>query len=95
MIVRCIFGQFYAHSYIFKRGWIDRTKQRIPTYDEIVDSSRSSKRKMSELCDDESGSEERNDGLDVEHGPTLSDEEDFDELVDAFETSYNFRFEEP
>ena len=50
---------------------------------------------MSELCDDESGSEERNDELDVEHGPTLSDEEDFDELVDAFETSYNFRFEEP
>ena len=86
---------FYAHSYIFKRGWIDHTKQRIPTYDEIVDSSTSSKRKKSKLHDDDGPrSKERNDEVE-EHGPTLSDEEDFDELVDAFETSYNFRFEEP
>jgi len=84
-------------SYIFNRGWIDRTKQRIPTYDEIVDSSKTSRRKKSKLRDhDGSDSEERNNRMEErEHGPTLSDEEEFDDLVDAFETSYNFRFEEP
>ncbi|KIM64022.1 hypothetical protein SCLCIDRAFT_1213853 [Scleroderma citrinum Foug A] len=83
-------------DYIFNRGWIDRTKQRIPTYDEIVDSSKPSRRKKSKLRDHGgSDSEERSDEMEGEIGPTLSDEEDFDDLVDAFETSYNFRFEEP
>ncbi|KAI6115988.1 KRI1-like family C-terminal-domain-containing protein [Pisolithus sp. B1] len=72
-------------NYIFNRGWIDRTNRRIPTYAEIVESSKPSKSTLGVE------SETR----DEEHEPTLSDEESFDDLVDAFESSYNFRFEEP
>ncbi|KAG6331753.1 hypothetical protein ID866_7334 [Astraeus odoratus] len=87
----------FLMNYIFNRGWVDHSKQRIPTYNEIVDSSGSSKVGKTTLhngdgdSDVEAGDERGQAG----HGPTLSDEETFDDLADAFETSYNFRFEEP
>ncbi|KAI5986902.1 KRI1-like family C-terminal-domain-containing protein [Pisolithus albus] len=75
----------FLMNYIFNRGWIDRTNRRIPTYAEIVDSSRPSKSTFG-------GDSETKD---EEHEPTFSDEESFEDLADAFESSYNFRFEEP
>ncbi|KAI6168731.1 KRI1-like family C-terminal-domain-containing protein [Pisolithus thermaeus] len=72
-------------NYIFNRGWIDRTNRRIPTYAEIVDSSNPSKSTLGVESETKDEENER----------TFSDEESFDDLVDAFESSYNFRFEEP
>lgn len=72
-------------NYIFNRGWIDRTNRRIPTYAEIVNSSKPSKSTLNVESETK----------DEEQGPTFSDEESFDDLADAFESSYNFRFEEP
>ena len=68
----------------------------MPTYNEIVaSSSKQSKRKpdSSPVNPDNNGG--INETSDNEHLATLSDENSFDDLVDAFETSYNFRFEEP
>lgn len=72
----------------------------MPTYDEIVESSsKSSKRKTAKSLADPDGSDAIGQNLHDEpgeaHGTTLSDEDNFDDLADAFETSYNFRFEEP
>ncbi|KAI6046421.1 KRI1-like family-domain-containing protein [Pisolithus marmoratus] len=75
----------FLMNYIFNRGWIDRTNRRIPTYAEIVDSSKPSTSTLGVG----SGAGDK------AQGPTFSDEESFDDLVDAFESSYNFRFEEP
>ena len=85
-----------SRSYIFNRGWIDRSNRRVPTYNEIVGfSSRQSKRKpvVSQTEPDSDG--EVDQSSDADRGATLSDENSFDDLADAFETSYNFRFEEP
>ena len=87
-------------SYIFNRGWVDKSNRRVPTYNEIVESSsKSSKQRLAKPQADLDGS----DGIDWNsdnekreaQGTTLSDEDSFDDLADAFETSYNFRFEEP
>lgn len=68
----------------------------MPTYHEIVESSskqskkKSAKSRADSDVDQNPDNDERKAG-----GGTLSDEESFDDLADAFETSYNFRFEEP
>jgi protein KRI1 len=82
---------------------MDHSSRRVPTYNEITNlSSKSSKRKStrSQPNPDLDGSGEESEGAEQggEGGGqvgTLSDEEAFDDLADAFETSYNFRFEEP
>ncbi|KAG8221253.1 KRI1-like family-domain-containing protein [Butyriboletus roseoflavus] len=90
----------FLMNYIFNRGWVDKSNRRVPTYNEIVESSsKSSKRGSTKIQADSDGS----DGIDRSsvnekgeaQGTTLSDEDAFDDLADAFETSYNFRFEEP
>lgn len=78
------------HSYILNRGWIDKTAQRLPTYKEIT-SSRKGKGKAGAGSDSE-GSGSESDG--AESRPSL-EEDDFDEVAERFESSYNFRFEEP
>lgn len=83
-------------SYIFNRGWIDQSDRRVPTYNEIVEPSlKQSKRKLARSQVD-SDVDQNSDGDKREaQGATLSDEDAFDDLADAFETSYNFRYEEP
>lgn len=70
-------------SYILNRGWIDRSAKRVPTYKDIT--------KHGML-------EPKGDLMDVdeaEHEGSLDDEDEFEDIVDRFESSYNFRFEEP
>jgi protein KRI1 len=66
-------------SYILNRGWIDKEKKAVPTYEDIVGRERG---------EDESDDEDSPWGK-------IDEEEDFDDKADEFETEYNFRFEEP
>ena len=66
------------------RGWIDRSQKRLPTYKEVT----TSKGKERAHEDDSEAEAES-------AGNASLDEDDFDDVVDRFESSYNFRFEEP
>ncbi|KAJ6590018.1 KRI1-like family C-terminal-domain-containing protein [Mycena vulgaris] len=82
--------QDFLVNYILNRGWIDRSSKRVPTYGEVTSQSKKGKAKAQpDDADDadDSGSE---------GGPEDDDEEEevFDDIVDRFESSYNFRFEE-
>lgn len=83
------------HSYILNRGWIDRSSKRIPTYGEITGSRKSNGKSKeqastSEKEGDTDGSDPEVDGADLQ-----SDDDEFDDIAERFESSYNFRFEEP
>ena len=78
------------------RGWIDRSANHIPTYGEVL----SSKTKLKDKANPESSSTDSRIGPVDKGGRTLPacselDDDDFEEIVDRFESSYNFRFEEP
>ncbi|KAJ7072840.1 Krr1-domain-containing protein [Mycena amicta] len=73
--------QEFLVNYILNRGWIDRSKKRLPTYKEITSSKKKGKAKA----------EQDNDAQDSDDS---EEEEIFDDIVDRFESSYNFRFEE-
>lgn len=81
-----IFGpQLTPLSYILNRGWIDQESSAVPTYDQIVGRP---------VEDKESDDEAEAEAGDEPWG-AIDDEDDFDEKAEAFETEYNFRFEEP
>ncbi|KAG6892027.1 hypothetical protein C0993_005131 [Termitomyces sp. T159_Od127] len=82
-------------NYILNRGWIDRSAKHIPTYGEITSKGKDKKKKKNDegteaVSDDEGNHSEAHPTEDPE-----VDEDDFEEIVDRFESSYNFRFEEP
>ncbi|KAG0708658.1 KRI1-like family C-terminal-domain-containing protein [Suillus ampliporus] len=82
--------QEFLMNYILNRGWIDKSARRLPTYKEIV-KPKSTKGKAKDSVDEselEAPDDEQGDAADEE-------DDDFEEIADAFETSYNFRFEEP
>ncbi|KAG1739083.1 KRI1-like family C-terminal-domain-containing protein [Suillus paluster] len=92
--------QEFLMNYILNRGWIDKSARRLPTYKEIVKpTSKKGKAKDSVAESDlEASDDGRGDATDGEqhvHEEIMDDDDDFVEIADAFETSYNFRFEEP
>lgn len=87
---------YESRSYIINRGWIDRSAKRIPTYNEITSSKKAKNKKAEEdgessASGSRSGSEAEEEGTDDE----LDKDEEFEDVNDVFESSYNFRFEEP
>lgn len=89
------------HSYILNRGWIDRSAKRLPTYTEITSTrNRKTKSKAKGPGHDEgsttdsSGRPSESEADGGSHN-MIEDEDEFDDVVDVFESSYNFRFEEP
>ncbi|KAJ4483775.1 KRI1-like family C-terminal-domain-containing protein [Lentinula aciculospora] len=88
-------AQEFLMNYILNRGWIDRSANRVPTYREVVSPKSQGKRKV---IDETEGAEDENPEEDKDiHAVSNSevDEEEFEDIVDRFESSYNFRFEEP
>ena len=81
-------------SYILNRGWIDRSIKHIPTYGEITSTNFKKKNKEGEDIESSFSDEENDPEALPTEDPDL-DEDDFEEIVDRFESSYNFRFEEP
>ncbi|KAF8311870.1 hypothetical protein DL93DRAFT_2060627 [Clavulina sp. PMI_390] len=75
--------QEFLLNYIFNRGWIDRESRHLPTYTDVTgrQSGSISKKEEAEAAEDEV--------------PDVDELEEFDELADVFESTYNFRFEEP
>ncbi|OAX42826.1 hypothetical protein K503DRAFT_766440 [Rhizopogon vinicolor AM-OR11-026] len=92
--------QEFLMNYILNRGWIDKSARRLPTYKEIVKSKSTKgkgKAKDSE-AESETSDKEQGDSMDGEqraHEYIIEDEDEFEDIADAFESSYNFRFEEP
>ena len=88
---------WYPASYIMNRGWIDKSSKRVPTYNEIT-SSKKSKGKARAQEEEEESMEAHQSDMEENVFPTNDpgvDSDDFDEIADRFESSYNFRFEEP
>ncbi|KAH7907347.1 KRI1-like family C-terminal-domain-containing protein [Hygrophoropsis aurantiaca] len=96
----------FLMNYILNRGWIDRTSRRVPTYKEITNtksktkSKTAAKRASDENSHSHSGSDSGSDndarnGHSQDDAVAVEDDADFDEIAERFETSYNFRFEEP
>ncbi|KAH8103625.1 KRI1-like family C-terminal-domain-containing protein [Cristinia sonorae] len=85
--------QQFLLDYILNRGWIDKASRRLPTYKEIT--AETSSKKISKGKEKpESDSEDGHGEEDTQDAP-IDEDVEFEDIVDRFESSYNFRFEEP
>ena len=82
----------YTSSYILNRGWIDKTERRLPTYKEITGKD---KGKAKAILDDDMSENETDDEKGDNNNEFIDDEDEFDDVADYFESTYNFRYEEP
>ncbi|KAI0250084.1 KRI1-like family-domain-containing protein [Lactifluus subvellereus] len=82
--------QEFLVNYILNRGWIDRSARRIPTYKEIT-TGPSSVRDPDPTTTPAGADVD----ADANAGDLLVEDDEFDEVAEHFESSYNFRFEEP
>ncbi|KAG8816368.1 hypothetical protein FRC19_000412 [Serendipita sp. 401] len=94
--------QDFLANYILNRGWIDQSTRRLPTYDEVTrvkDSKEKHKNKKQKEGEHETASatlvEDTPSQGAQENMDDIDEEDDFDDLTERFESSYNFRFEEP
>ncbi|ODN99162.1 hypothetical protein I350_07320 [Cryptococcus amylolentus CBS 6273] len=76
----------FLMNYILNRGWIDRTDDHVPTYDEVVGKTTSEEPEQVKALKASTSSHPWG---------SLDDDEDFEDRAEQFETEYNFRFEEP
>ncbi|KAL0574812.1 Kinetochore protein Spc24 [Marasmius crinis-equi] len=84
----------FLMSYIMNRGWIDQSSKRVPTYKEITASKEISRKGKGKAESEEEEISDRENDVQPTNDADV-DSDDFDEIVDRFESSYNFRFEEP
>ncbi|EKM53575.1 uncharacterized protein PHACADRAFT_186206 [Phanerochaete carnosa HHB-10118-sp] len=93
--------QEFLMNYILGRGWIDRSTKRLPTYKEITESKSKVDKGKARADTPKNVDEETSDQQQFESeadGEGMNkdlDDDEFDEVADRFESSYNFRFEEP
>ena len=80
----------FIRSYILNRGWVDRSARRLPTYKEITSQASSSK----DLGPSATHTTAQVGASDT-NGLLEEDDDDFEQVAEHFESSYNFRFEEP
>ena len=90
----------FFYSYILNRGWIDRSAKRLPTYTEVTSARNRKTRSKIEGPGDYGGGAAGSPGgsSDPESSGSdnmIEDEDEFDDVADVFESSFNFRFEEP
>ncbi|KAF9777857.1 KRI1-like family C-terminal-domain-containing protein [Thelephora terrestris] len=93
--------QEFLMNYILNRGWIDRTAKRLPTYTEVTSVRNRKKKSKAKDPEDEGSTTARSSDSSSESEAEgslnngIEDEDVFDDVADVFESSFNFRFEEP
>ncbi|KAH8115288.1 KRI1-like family C-terminal-domain-containing protein [Phellopilus nigrolimitatus] len=94
----------FLMNYILNRGWIDHSSHHVPTYNEVTRSKNKKDKKPKGVNDNDSSQVDNVGASGSGHGRAGEsdsdaaedfDEEEFDDVVDTFESSYNFRYEEP
>lgn len=87
--------QDFLVNYILNRGWIDKNAKRLPTYEEITGTKKKAENEKSASQANEQEAAATDQVQETVDADDIDVEDDFDDLTERFESSYNFRFEEP